>query len=60
MATVIFYKNDKYVADVADVVGEDLRQLKSGEVPAEIILDDCLAKDKAFWKNGSLDYEIEK
>lgn len=57
MATVIFYKNDKYVADV---VGEDLRQLESGEVPAEIILDDCLAKDKAFWKNGSLDYEIEK
>ena len=57
MATVIFYKNDKYVADV---VGEDLSQLESGEVPAEIILDDCLAKDKAFWKNGSLDYEIEK
>lgn len=57
MATVIFYKNDKYVADV---VGEDLCLLENGDVPAEEILEECLADGKAFWKNGSLDYEIQK
>lgn len=57
MATVIFYKNDKYVADV---VGENLCLLENGDVPAEEILEECLADGKAFWKNGSLDYEIQK
>ncbi len=57
MATVIFYKNDKYVADV---VGEDLCLLENGDVSADEILEECLANGKAFWKNGNTDYEIQK
>lgn len=57
MATVIFYKNDKYVADISD---EDLCLLENGDVPAEVILDEYLENGKAFWKNGNFDYEIRK
>lgn len=57
MATVIFYKNDKYIADV---VGEDLCLLENGDVPADEVLEECLANGKAFWKNGNTDYEIQK
>ena len=49
-----FNKYDRYIVTLTD---EEFRQIEDGEVPAEDMLDEKLACDKAFWKNGCIDYE---
>lgn len=57
MPQIYFTQTDSYVAEVTE---DELAQIENGEMPAEELLGDLIARRKAHWKNGQTDYEAEE
>lgn len=54
MPQIYFTQTDSYVAEITE---DELAQIENGEMPAEELLGDLIARGKAHWKNGQTDYE---
>lgn len=57
MPQIYFTQTDSYVAEITE---DELAQIENGEMPAEELLGDLIARGKAHWKNGQTDYEAEE